>query len=483
MFNKLIRLLICLVLAATPTSAGWFPLADAFAAPISNACSTTSGTVITFTAQGTGGTNANRISVVSINWDDSTAAGTAQLTGMTIGGITMLRAVSNTAGATNSNSEIWYVANPSGTTANIVATFATAVDGVTIEVYSLIGYQSVLATTTGTTSVSQGYNNKQLALAAASRTVNVSTSLSNMANDFSSACGANLWGVHASQALHGNGGTLSSTISPTTSNPKIALVIWTTAPAFGTCSQSQTFLLRTSGLDATHQNAYDAYICGLVTDSLWSKFDVLYILATQNATTALLNLVSTSYNGIANGSPAFTVDRGYTGVDGSSTVYIDTGFNAATAPSPQYTTNLAHVSFWAVNNASSGFPAIGVYNGLGQGTFASPFHSSNVAFFRINSQAVGGVASANSIGHWIANRSGANSSDGYKNGSNVITDGTASFTIQSNNYSALAGNNGGTIAGGPWQQAMISIGSSLSATDALNFYNRTRTFMTAVGVP
>src|SRR6266403_1840858 len=140
MFNKLIRLLTCLALATTPTSAAWLPLADSVVTSVSNACSTASGTTITFTAQGTGTTNPNRISVVSINWDDSTNAGTASITTVTIGGISMIKAVSALSGAQNSNSEIWYVTNPSGTSANIVITAATAINGVTIEVYSLVGF-------------------------------------------------------------------------------------------------------------------------------------------------------------------------------------------------------------------------------------------------------------------------------------------------------------------------------------------------------
>lgn len=210
------------------------------AAPVSNACSVSSGTVITFTAQGTGGPNPNRVSVVSINWSDSTAAGTASLTGMTIGGSAMTKAVATTAGATNSNSEIWYLANPSGSNSNIVATFATAVNGVTIEVYSLIGYSFVSATSTGTTSAAAPYHNKQLSIAAASRTVNVSTSLSNMNNDFSSACGSGLWGVHASQRLNGNSGTLTTTINPTSNNPKIAVSVWSTVAVNCVASSSIT---------------------------------------------------------------------------------------------------------------------------------------------------------------------------------------------------------------------------------------------------
>lgn len=194
--------------------------------PISNACVSTPGTTITFTAQGTGGTNPNRISVVSINWS---SAGSSGLTAVTIGGISMTRAVRATASSIGNNSEIWFVANPTGTSSNIVLTASVALTGATIEVYSLIGYRTVIATTTGTTSISQTYNNKQLAIGAGSRAINVSTSLSNMNTDFSAACGLGLWGVHTSQALHGNG-TLTSSINPTSNNPEIALAVWSTDP-------------------------------------------------------------------------------------------------------------------------------------------------------------------------------------------------------------------------------------------------------------
>src|SRR5438045_2158274 len=63
------------------------------ALPISNACSTSSGTTVTFTAQGIGNARPNRISVVTINWDDSSVANTAELNAVSIGGVSMARAV------------------------------------------------------------------------------------------------------------------------------------------------------------------------------------------------------------------------------------------------------------------------------------------------------------------------------------------------------------------------------------------------------
>lgn len=498
--KKLLAGLLALSLAWSPvaaqvpiTGAGSASADNSSGTPISNACLNSSGTTITFTAQGVGGAAPNRTTVVSINWSDSTAAGTAILTGMTVGGLTMTRAIRTTSAAASSNSEVWYVANPTGTTANIVASFLTAVDGVTIEVYSLLGYTTVpLAGTTGTTSVSQGYNNRQLAIGAGSRTTNVSTSLSNMVNDYSSACGSSLWGVHSSQRLSGNGGTLTSAISPTSSNPKIALAVWSTQTS-NVCIESTAFIARTSGMDATHQNAYGALICGLVADGLFSRFDVLYIHATQTSTIALLNLVSTNFNGTANGSPTFTTDRGFTGVDASTTVYIETGF----APTingqccgGNYGQDTAHISSWSNTNATSG-AAGGVILGASTGPIRHaeiyPKYNDGNAYFRINSNIADSgqsIANSNSTGHYIANRSASNATQAYRNGSSILTNSNVSTSTPGNNFAGLANRDLGNVgSGGGYQICEQSIGSGLSSADALIFYNRLRTYMTTVGVP
>ena len=70
------------------------------------------------------------------------------------------------------------------------------------------------------------------------------------------------------------------------------------------------FLARTSGLNATHTNAYTALINGLVSDAIWAKLDVLYLFATQDQTTALLNLVSASFTAVIHGAPPFAADNG-----------------------------------------------------------------------------------------------------------------------------------------------------------------------------
>ena len=491
--NKFISTILALLLIiAQPVSAqsplllmGAGPTGeDATDTPVSTSCISVSGSSVTFTAQGVGAANANRTSVVSIDWSDSTAAGTAELTAMTIGGISMVRATRASGDNQNSNSEIWYVANPTGTTANIVATFSTAVDGIVIGVYSLVGYiASPTASAVGTTTVSQAYTNKQVAIVSASRTTNVSTALSNVTNDYSAACGTGLWGISASQRLSGSG-TLNSTISPTSDNPKIALALWVPTSS-GSCSQATTFLARTTSPDATHIAAYTNFICGLVSDNIWSKFDVLYVLAAQSSGNALLNLVSTSFNGTANGSPTFTVDRGFTGVDGSGTVIINTNFNP-TVGTNQFTVNSCHISGWSVTNISTVRGMMGYNASSGaQSTDIFPRYSADgKAYGRINSASIAGVTVADSIGDYISNRPDNTTAISYKNGVTILTNGAAAAaTFPNLNIYVLGTNNSGAANGGAYQVAFASIGSSLTATDALNFYNRKRAYASAVGMP
>ncbi len=253
--------------------------------------------------------------------------------------------------------------------------------------------------------------------------------------------------------------------------------------AGGTSSEVSQFLSRTSGLDGTHVSAYTALINGMVTDSIWTKFDVLHIYATQNATTAQINLISSSYPATVNGSPTFTTDRGYQGTESSTTVYINTGFNPSTAGSPKYTANSAHLSSWQVTNAT-GTASVGASDG--SNSYPIPRLAGNLFYCRVSDSPGGSesVANSDSRGHFIVNRSGLSTEQGYINGSLTHSPNkTRSNPVTNLNFYSIGWNSGGTANGYGQQEAMISIGSSLSGTDATNFYNRLRTYMTAVGVP
>jgi hypothetical protein len=240
-------------------------------------------------------------------------------------------------------------------------------------------------------------------------------------------------------------------------------------------------------VSAGRKTTVNNLITGLKSDGVWTKLDRLFILAAENTQSALTDLKGLAL-AVVHSTPTFTIDRGYTGTDGSTAVYIDTGFNPSTAGG-NYTQNSAHLSVWSNSNITPS-SAGGILTG-GDGSGGLPAsniyaqYSDGNAYFRINDAAnSAGTANANSTGHYIASRTGASLSAGYKNGSLFATLNQTSGALANISVVILATQNpSGVGQGCPHQITMQSIGGGLSATDASNFYNRLRTYMTAVGVP
>lgn len=233
--------LLALSLVCAPVSAqvaqtgGGLPTPAGDLTNTDNACLAVSGTVQTFTAKKLGGGQSGRILVVSINWSDSTLAGTAEISGVTVDGNAMTRAVRAAGDNQNSNSEIWYAQVSNGATGDVVVTSSTAIDGMTIGIYRLVNYTLTVPFTTATGTTTATVNSLLTGfatLASASRRVDISTSLSNITNNYSTDCGSFLWGVHASNFASASG-NITTTISPTTDTPLIAVATWQpgTAPA------------------------------------------------------------------------------------------------------------------------------------------------------------------------------------------------------------------------------------------------------------
>lgn len=248
----------------------------------------------------------------------------------------------------------------------------------------------------------------------------------------------------------------------------------------GPSAEATAFLARTSGLDATHVNAYTALINGLVADGIWSKLDILHVYATQDTVTAKLNLVSASYPVVLAGSGiTFTADRGYDNTPQLG--WMDTSFNPTTASSPKYALNSAHESFWNLTNVSVSNHACGT--GGPPYCVVSP-RLTNLTLIAINDGSGLNVASSDGRGHFIGTRTSSVATAGYKNGSSIMSSGALSSTVIPNlNFYVLAVNAGGSPLGSNTQGAMYSVGSAMSSAEALAFYNRLRTYMTAVGVP
>lgn len=246
--------------------------------------------------------------------------------------------------------------------------------------------------------------------------------------------------------------------------------------AGGDAAATTAFLARTSGLDATHTNAYKALINGLVSDGVFAKLDALWIYATQDYTTARLNLVSTSYQLGTFWSTAFTADQGIL----TTATVIDTGYSPLTN-GVQYTQNAAHLAAWTYStNTSGNLSTLQVGSSTGGSALYSPYSDGNT-YMRVNDSAggTGGFSLGTVAGFNLGVRSSSTARTGYLNGSSI-------GTIGSNTSAATASGNvvlGGGVGGG--KTITIAAAAAGGDVDSLQstYYTRMRTYMTAVGVP
>lgn len=249
----------------------------------------------------------------------------------------------------------------------------------------------------------------------------------------------------------------------------------------GDAPETTAFLARTSGLDATHVNAYKALINGLVSDGNFSLLDALWIFATQDATTAALNLVSTSFSVTPVSSPTFTADRGYAGNGTSS--YIDTNFTPSTN-GVQFTLNSASFGIYDRAAATTFGPHQGgVYTNSTAEVVNLDSDNTNNFHARINQDS----GTNTSIGNAAANygfvaivRTGASATNLYQSGSSIQTGTGASTALPSASIFLDARRLFGSASGFTTDQiaaAFVGSGSINQAT----FYSRIQTFMTTVG--
>lgn len=243
-------------------------------------------------------------------------------------------------------------------------------------------------------------------------------------------------------------------------------------------SQAIAFLARTSGLDAAHTNAYYSLIDGLVADGAWSQFDVLYVFATQDETTALLNLVSSNYDGTNTGGITFTADQGFSG-GVTATKYVDTNFNPLLAGG-LYSDNSAHMAVWDYGPA--GAPGT---NGDQHVQFA--FGGNDViyanfggsCYVRIENGGAPGAAVPTTVGLSAGSRTSSDAWSSYKNGAPLSSGSDVTGGVPNSKLTIPWSNDASVdiiMAG--------SAGAALSSVDHSNLYLRLHPYLqTIAGVP
>lgn len=241
------------------------------------------------------------------------------------------------------------------------------------------------------------------------------------------------------------------------------------------CSQAATFLARNGGANSA---ATTALICGLVSDGDFSKIDVLQIYATDTSAHALLNLVSTSFTGTTNGTVSFSANHGYTG--DASTFYVDTGFNAATATTPNCTATACTIGLYIIASRTTGqfWIDMGANDATSTNYSIYPKYTDGNAYGVFDGSV--GVAMTDADGLTIAARTSATALALWKNGVSVGSNTLAAGAAVNANVSVSAYNNNGTVStfGGDQISASIIGG----AFNVANVSARINTYMTALGI-
>lgn len=240
----------------------------------------------------------------------------------------------------------------------------------------------------------------------------------------------------------------------------------------GGCTEATTFLARTSGLNGTHTGAYTATICDLKTKSVWAKLDALWFTGTQDATTAGLNIISTNYTLTPHGSPNFSADNGYIGVDGSTTVYLDTGLNTSSAGG-HYSTNTASYGVWSfTSSAAMANTPMGWYDGASSASQVFIRYTGDIYYGYVNN--VLGTAQnswTDTTGLFVVNRPNSATIDIYHNSSLVASQTNATNTnVNANVYLLARNNNGSPDIGGAWRIGMAFVAGALTSTDISDLY-------------
>ena len=206
-------------------------------------------------------------------------------------------------------------------------------------------------------------------------------------------------------------------------------------------------------------------------------------VASETITGAFNSTTTGTATGCSGGN-CFTANSGYLGVDASTTVYIDTHFNA-TLGTFNYTQNSAHIMAWSFTNAASGVSGGGVLgnsNNTSNNSRIYPKYNDGSGRFDINGSAqTSGIAIANSIGEFTVNRSGASATQAYQNGSSIGTTTQASTSLYNCAFAALVVRvNCLPVGGGGYRIGAIAIGGSKSSGAETSVYNRICTALTSL---
>jgi hypothetical protein len=235
------------------------------------------------------------------------------------------------------------------------------------------------------------------------------------------------------------------------------MIVWPTTPSPYLAETDKLIAAFGPSARPSHalQKKYNQWIVDLKAAGVWAKLDILKVRRAATVTAANLNWVNPgTYTTVHGGTTTF-VANSYVTANGT-TGYLDEGVLANALPNMLL--NSAHVGFYQLNDVADN-------NGYGVGTAttstlrvrartgAGNFQAS------INDATQCSIVVANSVGHHVANRSGASAREFYKAGASIGSDAQASTALATTQLYCLR--SGSAFATG--QQVVFHAGGSLTA--------------------
>lgn len=226
--------------------------------------------------------------------------------------------------------------------------------------------------------------------------------------------------------------------------------------------------------DNARAGVIDRLIGTLVDNGIWSRLDVLVVLAAHHAQAALLNWKGTSHTAATVGAPVFVADRGFY-TDGSDDA-IDWGWMPTNGVA--FAQNSAMFGAWCRKGDRNAVSPIGTQTGTT--CTLNPRSGSDVFAGRVNTNTVANAGTvATGYGLSIVDRSASTATQLYRDGNPMGSVSTG--TSQARTAIALAsGRAGGNFADGQFCAHLA--GGSLTAAEHRILADALGTYMAAVGV-
>lgn len=227
---------------------------------------------------------------------------------------------------------------------------------------------------------------------------------------------------------------------------------------------------------AGRQSLINAYVVGLKDAGIWTKLDLLYVIAAHDEQAARLNWVAPASFAATNvgAGPAFVADRGITG-NGSSTAWT-TGWIPNTH-GVQFTLNNASMWVWCATNVAENAADFGV--AVSQSSFIRARSAGDAISAILNGSATATAVIASSVGLTGISRVDDSTQHIWKNGveqgtgSGGFSDGLPTGAVR------ICGR--GTDLYSTKQIAMAAAGAALSVDEAADLYDLTLAYLQGVG--